>query len=149
MHTYFSFGLILRDIPNSIPPPTPHPPPTPPPPACYRFRSDCSYPPVQAVPPLLPSPFFSLSRTEETAKAGTCAHDRRALQQLALFVHVKHSDLTWPDLMLLNERCGENYVLMNIYFIFFQIICHHLFWFAVNHGLYMIDMCYLQMHSCK
>ena len=27
-------------------------------------------------------------------KAGTCARDRRALQQLALNVHVKHSDLT-------------------------------------------------------
>ena len=31
---------------------------------------------------------------------GTCARDRRALQQqLALNVHVKHSDLTWPDLL--------------------------------------------------
>ena len=28
------------------------------------------------------------------AKDGTCAHDRRALQQLALNVHVKHTDLT-------------------------------------------------------
>ena len=36
-----------------------------------------------------------LSRTEEPAKVGTCARDRRALQQLALNVHVKHSD---PDL---------------------------------------------------
>ena len=35
-----------------------------------------------------------LSRTEEPAKAGSCARDRRALQQLALNVHVKHSDLT-------------------------------------------------------
>ena len=35
-----------------------------------------------------------LSWTEELAKAGTCAHDRRALQQLDLNVHVKHSDLT-------------------------------------------------------
>ena len=26
--------------------------------------------------------------------AGTCAHDRHALQQLALNVHIKHSDLT-------------------------------------------------------
>ena len=34
------------------------------------------------------------SRTEETAKAGTCAQDRRALQQLALNVHIKLSDLT-------------------------------------------------------
>ena len=36
----------------------------------------------------------TLSRTEEPAKAGTCARDRRALQRLALGVHVKHSDLT-------------------------------------------------------
>ena len=35
-----------------------------------------------------------LSRTGEPAKAGTCARDRRALQQLAMNVHVKHSDLT-------------------------------------------------------
>ena len=35
-----------------------------------------------------------LSQTEELAKAGICAHDRCALQQLALNVHVKHSDLT-------------------------------------------------------
>ena len=35
-----------------------------------------------------------LSRTEEPAKAGTCARDRHALRQLALNVHVKHSDLT-------------------------------------------------------
>ena len=49
--------------------------------------------------PLTPSPLFSMSWTEEPAKAGTCARDRRALQQLALNVHVKHwPDLTWPDL---------------------------------------------------
>ena len=41
-----------------------------------------------------PSPLFFLSWREEPVKAGTCAHDRRALQQLALNVHVKHSDLT-------------------------------------------------------
>ena len=34
-----------------------------------------------------------LFQIEEPAKAGTCARDRRALQQLALNVHVKHSDL--------------------------------------------------------
>ena len=40
-------------------------------------------------------PFFVfLSQTEEPAKASTYARDRRALQQLALNVHVKHSDLT-------------------------------------------------------
>ena len=36
----------------------------------------------------------NLSRTEEPAKAGTSARDRRALQKLALNVHIKHSDLT-------------------------------------------------------
>ena len=30
----------------------------------------------------------------QPVKSGTCAHDRRALQQPALNVHVKHSDLT-------------------------------------------------------
>ena len=34
-----------------------------------------------------------ISRTKEPAKVGTCACDGRALQQLALNVHVKHSDL--------------------------------------------------------
>ena len=38
---------------------------------------------------------FFLSRTEDPAKAATCARDRRALQQLALYVRVKHSDLTY------------------------------------------------------
>ena len=47
------------------------------------------YPPVQAVPPYSLLPFVFLSRTEELGKAGTCARDRRALQQLALNVHVK------------------------------------------------------------
>ena len=37
-------------------------------------------------------PYVSLSQTKEPAKAGTCARDRRALQQLDLNVHVKHSD---------------------------------------------------------
>ena len=32
------------------------------------------------------------SRTDEPAKVGTCARDRRALQQLALNVHVKLTD---------------------------------------------------------
>ena len=61
--------------------------------ACYLFRSDCSYclvPASAGGPPF----FFPQSRTEEPAKAGTCARDRRALQQLALNVHVKHPDLT-------------------------------------------------------
>ena len=62
---------------------------------CYRFQSDCSYSLVPASaggPPLLPPPFFF--PVLEPVKVGTCAHDRHALQQLALNVHVKHSDLT-------------------------------------------------------
>ena len=86
MRTYISFGLILRDIPNSITPQTPS--------ACYRPRSHCLYLPVQTPPPPPPPSFFPLSWTEEPTKTGTCSHDRRALQQLALNVHVKH----WPDL---------------------------------------------------
>ena len=53
------------------------------------------YLPVQAVAlPLLPPHPFFLSRTKKQVKTGTCAPDRRALHQLALNVHVKHSDLT-------------------------------------------------------
>ena len=62
------------------------------------------YPPVQVVPPSSSPLLFFLSQTEEPAKAGTCARDRRALQQLALNVHVKHSDLTWPDLFSLTNK---------------------------------------------
>ena len=66
-------------------------------PAYYRFRSDCSYSLVPASAggfPLLPPPFFS------------CARNRRALRQLALNVHVKHSDLTctWQKDITLNIR---------------------------------------------
>ena len=63
--------------------------------ACYRPQSDCWYSLVPACaggPSSFP-PFFFLFRTEEQAKADTCARDRRALQQLALNVHVKLSDL--------------------------------------------------------
>ena len=66
---------------------------------CYQFRSDCLYPPVQAVPPPpphTPSHTLFLSQTEELVKADTCARDRHALQQHALNEHIKHSDLTWP-----------------------------------------------------
>ena len=44
-------------------------------------------------------------QTEEPAKAGTCARDRRALQKLALNVHVKHSDQTYG--VILTESKGE------------------------------------------
>ena len=47
--------------------------------------------------PITPYPlFFPVSE-----KAGTCARDRRALQQLALNVHIKH--LTWPKPGLIFE----------------------------------------------
>ena len=66
-------------------------------------------------PPLTPSPHFPpLSRTEEPAKAVTCARDRRALQQLALKVHVKHSDLTWPDLTRNGKTATPTSILMRI-----------------------------------
>ena len=80
--TYFSFSLILRDIPNSITPqitlrllPIPI--------GLLVFPCSAS----AGDPPLLPFPFSPVP-------AGTCARNRRALQQLALNVHVKHSDLT-------------------------------------------------------
>ena len=89
MCTYFSFGLILWDIPNSITPQT-----------TLRLLPilvglllhPCTHQCRQS--PLLPLLFPPLFRTDEPVKAGTCAHDRRALQQLALNVHVKHSELT-------------------------------------------------------
>ena len=59
---------------------------------------------MYAVPPYSFPPFFFLSRTEELVKAGTCAHDRRVLQWFALNVHIKHSDLTWPDQLSI---CGK------------------------------------------
>ena len=51
----------------------------------------------------------TLSRTEEQAMAGTCARDRRALQQLGLNVHIKNwPDLTRPGLVQVHrERQGE------------------------------------------
>ena len=45
-------------------------------------------------PALLPASIYFLTRTEEPAKSDTCCRDTHALQQLALNVHVKHSDLT-------------------------------------------------------
>ena len=39
-------------------------------------------------------------------KADTCAHDRRVIQELALNVNIKHSDLTWSGtgMLILTER---------------------------------------------
>ena len=87
----FLFGLILQHIPNSITPQTtlrllPIPVGL----LVLHCTRECRRSPLTPSPPF----FFILSRIEESAKAGTCARDRRALQQLALNVHVKHSDLT-------------------------------------------------------
>ena len=57
----------------------------------YVHMSECSY-------------VIILSWTEESVKAGTCAHDKRVLQQLALDVHVKHSDLTYVSYIFM--LCG-------------------------------------------
>ena len=89
MRTYFSFGLILWDIPNSLTPQStlsllPIP--------IGLLILPCTHQCRQSL--LLPAPFSFLSWTEKLVKAGTYARDRRALQQLALNVHVKHSDLT-------------------------------------------------------
>ena len=94
MHTYFSFGLILQDIPNSITPQTTFGLL----PTLVRLlvlpcTHQCRWSPPYSLPP-----FFFLSRTEEPMKSGTCAHDRHVLQQLARNVHIKHSDLPWPDM---------------------------------------------------
>ena len=50
----------------------------------------------------------SLFQTEELTKASTCARDRRALQQLALNVHVKHSDLKKIKKIKNNKKNKEN-----------------------------------------
>ena len=80
-----------------------------PPPATDSSRTVRTplYLPVQAVPPYSLPPFFFLSRTEEPVSASTCTRDRRALQQFALNVHVKHwPDLTWPDLTSVHSWFG-------------------------------------------
>ena len=93
----FLFGLTLRDIPNSITPLTtlrllPIPVGL----LVLTCIHQCKRSPPPPPPP--PPPYLCfLSRTQEPAKSGTCARDRRALQQLVLNVHVKHSDLTWPN----------------------------------------------------
>ena len=68
------------------------------------YLKTCIYKTLQImIQKLTPPPFFFffLSWTEELTKAGTCARDRHALQQLALNVHVKHSDLTWLRMMVI------------------------------------------------
>ena len=72
----YNYDLILRDIRNSITPQTtlrllPIP--------VGLLVLPCTCQCRQS--PLTPSPFFFLmARTEEPAKAGTCAHDRHVLQ---------------------------------------------------------------------
>ena len=67
------------------------------PPATDSCQTGCTplYPEVQAIPSLTPSippPLFFL-----VPDRGTCACDRRALQQLVLNLHVKNT-LIWSDL---------------------------------------------------
>ena len=80
---HFSFGLILRDIPNSITPQNNPPPAT----DSGQTARTPLYTPVQAPPPPPPHTLFC-------PDSSTCVRDRRALQKLALNVHVKHSDMT-------------------------------------------------------
>ena len=56
------------------------------------FVLPCTHQCRRSPPPFISSPFFSLSQTEELA----C--DRHVPHQLALNVHLKHSDLTSPTL---------------------------------------------------
>ena len=90
--------------------------------ACYRplmllvlpCICQCSPPPTHSLP------LFVLSRTEEPAKADTCARDGHALQQLALNVH----DLTWPDVLqytsknqnVWSKACLLNFAIKDIIF---------------------------------
>ena len=57
---------------------------------CYHVQASAGCSPLLTPLPLL---FYPVP-DRGTSKG----RDRRALQQLALNVHVKHSDLTWPDL---------------------------------------------------
>ena len=82
----FSFGLILRDIPNSITPQN----------ALHLLPIlvgllvlPCACAPPPPPPPFLPPLFFPVLDRGTV----TCAHDRRALQQLALNMHL-NTDLT-------------------------------------------------------
>ena len=52
--------------------------------SCISCSSDSTLQPQYKIIFLLDPILLSLSRTEEPAKVGTCARDRRALQQLAL-----------------------------------------------------------------
>ena len=67
MRTYFSFGLILRNIQNSITPQTPS--------TCYR-----SLVPASTGGPPYSLRLFFLSRTEEPAKVGICVRDSVGLR---------------------------------------------------------------------
>ena len=74
---------------------------------CYRPRVDCLY-------SLVPALFF-LSQTEEPAMVGTFAHDRRALQQFTLNVHVKHSYLLAVKFTsIFWKRTGKFYFYLSI-----------------------------------
>ena len=81
--------------------------------SCYRPQSDCLYsfvPTSAGGPPFIPSPLFFLSQTEEPAKVGTCARDRRALQQLALNVHIELSDpVSLPSELDVSDKLSSPY----------------------------------------
>ena len=90
---------------------------------------------------------FIFNSTSYTVKAGICAHDRRALQQIALNVHVKHFDLTWPDLtfsqpdnsMSVRSWCDgssdRSFLVDPLRYFSFQSVLHD--WCNKGHG-----MCY-------
>ena len=84
----FLFGLILRDIPNSITP-----------------QNTVRLLPIQVGLLVLPCTHQCRRSPLLPPPLGTCARDRRALQQFALNVHVKHSDLTWPDIFYTYSIC--------------------------------------------
>ena len=91
MHTYFSFGLILRDIPNSIKPQTtlrllPIPVGLLVFPCTRQCRRSPPPPPPYSLLPFFPGPDRDTGEGRYLCPWQACA----------LNVHVKHSDLTWP-----------------------------------------------------
>ena len=59
----------------------------------WKQSNDSTLPLSYATYPLR-SVIYDISAIYYYVKAGICARDRRALQQLALNVHVKHTELT-------------------------------------------------------
>ena len=93
MRTYFSFGLILRDIPNSITPQTtirliPIP--------VRLLVLPCTHQCRRS--PLTPSPFFFPVPDGETREGQYLYPWQACAITVCSECAVKHSDLTWPDL---------------------------------------------------